>query len=181
MRGWRKFNLIKIHYELQYKNDFNYVSSTSRYLFYGFFYVDAFVQEIVADFETLIHSPFLALVTLRHSSSLKTFTPWLPSLDPDVFALQTDRERERAGGSESKLWTNSLYDFVLIWAVRASDKTKSPSISVRHICLEFGLCCIIMFLTNVDRLIADRRCIQTFCHGVKVLDGWQHVNKSAVV
>lgn len=95
------------------------------------------------------------------------------SLDPDVFALKTGRETERTGGSESKLWTNSLDDFVLIWAVRACNKT----ISVCYICLELGLGWMIMFLTNVDGLIADRRCRQTFCHSVQVLDGWQHVNK----
>lgn len=142
------------------------------------------IQEMVTDFVTLAHSPFRALVTLRHSPSLKPSPPdclhWIQMF---LRYRQTDRGRERESWNEPELqlWTDSSYDFVLIWAVRASDKTKSPSIS----CLSHlpGVWDAVVlswrFLTNVDGLIADRRWIQTFSHGTKALGRWQHVNKCA--
>lgn len=61
-----------------------------------------------------IHDPYSPAVSstchpLPHPI-FKTFTPWLPSLDPDGFVQETHRKRE----NESNSRANSLYDFVLI-------------------------------------------------------------------
>lgn len=96
-------------------------------------------------------------------------SPWLPSLDPDGFVQQTLRGRERE-------WSTGQLIVWLFWFEMSGwvTKQKSPLISPSTSACSSDSCCSIKSdLTNVDRLIAGKRCVQTFCPSVKVLDGWQ--------
>lgn len=91
----------------------------------------------------------------------KTFTCRRPSRHPDGFLLQT-REEETA----EQLHTNFCFDL----GCRCERQNKIP-VHYSQTDMEFS--------TSGDGTIAGGGSVQTFCHGIKALDGRRPVNKDS--